>query len=407
MKRAAVLSALTLACGCAPVSAQEAELHGFLDLRAVAAPESRSFIEGGEGRLRYGGDDNGLEFGGAALIGRAQLTPAWLAFGQLQLQEHADGMRADVVEAYVRWRPVSTTQGRWSLQLGAFFPPISQENDAIGWTSRWTITPSAINSWVGEELRTIGAQVRHEWRSEAHTLAATVALYARNDPAGEILFARGWSLSDLSCGLGCRLREPDTIAIALEEPVPRRYDPYVEIDDRIGAYAGLDWEASGRGKLALLYYNNNADGSTDVHYDHSEIYTWETRFWSLGGETVVGDVVLLAQAMHGDTYFNPSPFFQSEAEFNAGYVLAGWNRGDWRPALRLDWFHTREHPSVGEGGGEHGSALTVALNWRPREWLRVTGELLRIEGARDVPRATERTRSLDGTQFMLNARLLF
>ena len=46
----------------------------------------------------------------------------------------------------------------WSVKAGAFFPTISLENDDLGWTSPYTLTPSAINSWIGEELRTIGSE---------------------------------------------------------------------------------------------------------------------------------------------------------------------------------------------------------------------------------------------------------
>ena len=45
-----------------------------------------------------------------------------------------------------------------SVKAGAFFPAISLENDDLGWTSPYTLTPSAINSWIGEELRTIGSE---------------------------------------------------------------------------------------------------------------------------------------------------------------------------------------------------------------------------------------------------------
>jgi hypothetical protein len=401
-----VVVALLLVAGANLASAQAPRWHGFVDLRASHAGGERSFLEGGEGRLR-GGDGGAVEVAAAALVGSAQLTPALLAFGNVQFQ-NAGEPDVDVVEAYLRWRPVSTTRSRWSLQAGAFFPPLSLENDAIGWSSRWTLSSSAINTWIGEELRTIGLAGGWEWRGDEHSVEASAALYGWNDPVGEILFARGWALIDVMCGIGCRLREPDAVALALEEPLPRRYDPYVEIDDRIGWYAGASWEARGRWKLALLRYDNNADGSTEQHQGHSEIYTWDTRFWNLGAQTSIGDVVLVAQAMHGSTYFAPSPFFQSETEFDAGFVLAGWNRGAWRPALRLDLFHTREFPSDGgRGAGEHGRALTLALNWRPRPWLRVTGELLRIEGERSNAQQAPVSRRLDATQLQVNARLLF
>ena len=64
----------------------------------------------------------------------------------------------DLLETYVSWRPQSNGVLRWNVRAGAFFPPVSLENDDLGWTSPYTLTPSAINSWVGSELRTIGGE---------------------------------------------------------------------------------------------------------------------------------------------------------------------------------------------------------------------------------------------------------
>ena len=44
-----------------------------------------------------------------------------------------------------------------------------------------------------------------------------------------------------------------------------------------------------------------------------------------------------------------------------------------RPTLRVDVFSTEQLPSsIGKRMREHGNALTFALNWRPRAWLRIT-----------------------------------
>ena len=53
-------------------------------------------------------------------------------------------------------------QSAWrsNLKIGAFYPPISLEHRASGWTNPYTISSSALNTWVGEELRTIGVGVR-------------------------------------------------------------------------------------------------------------------------------------------------------------------------------------------------------------------------------------------------------
>jgi len=89
-------------------------------------------------------------------------------------------------------------------------------------------------------------------------------------------------------------------------------------------------------------------------------------------------------------------------------VLAAWERGAWRPAIRVDAFQSRQLPEfLPDPLNEHGNALTVALNWRPVEWIRITGEWLRIDSHRDQ-RLLEglSARQID-RQFQLNLRLLF
>jgi hypothetical protein len=56
---------------------------------------------------------------------------------------------------------------------------------------------------------------------------------------------------------------------------------------------------------------------------------------------------------------------------------------------------------------EHGNALTLALNWRPLEWLRVTGEALRVESWREQRLAQGLAPRQIDTQLQLNARVLF
>src|SRR5207344_2211485 len=115
---------------------------------------------------------------------------------------------------------VSTPGWLWSVKLGAFFPPISLENESTGWTSPWTLTPSAIDSWVGEELRTIGAEFHFEHRGRTGTFEGGAAAFASNDPAGELLATRGWSRGDPASGWNSSLREPDVFAPLTGMPAP-------------------------------------------------------------------------------------------------------------------------------------------------------------------------------------------
>lgn len=403
------LASLLLAlAGCAGAAqAQSPDLRGYVDLRLVAPANEQDWSDGGLGKTRFGGDRDAAFPGGAALAASFQVTPELLASAELQYLPEARHP-LDVLQAWVRYRPVSTTPWRWSTRLGAFFPPISLENDSIGWTSRWTLTPSAINSWVGEELRTIGAELRVEHRGDAGTLTAQAALFGHNDPAGELLAARGWGMGDLTSGLGAVLREPDVYAPVAYAPVPMLYRPFLEIDDRIGWYAGLDWDSPAHGRLALLRYDNRADPTAEVGYAGRELYAWHTRFWSLGAQARAGDVVFIAQLMDGSTAFEPVPGLLLDTRFHAGYLLAGWERGAWQPALRIDLFGLRQLPDTLDAPlDEHGNAITFALNWRPRNNLRLVGELLRLDSTRDQRRlAGLAPRQLD-TQVQVAVRVLF
>ena len=405
---ARVLRSLVAFACCAMAGAamgQDFTVHGYVDMRAGWAGDETAWNDGGLGKTRFG--EGGFVSGGAALAARWQLSPSLSAAGQLQwLPDQSPS--AGILDAYLNYRPVSITPWRWSVRAGAFFPPISLENDGIGWTSTWTLSPSAIDTWVGEELRTVGTEVRLEHRGEGVTMQAMGAVFRGNDPAGELLASRGWALGDFTAALDARMREPDVLAPLTGTAPPVRYRPFDEIDGRLGWYAGMTLDAAGRGRATLLYYDNRADPAAEEELGGRDVYAWRTRFWSAGAERRFGDVSLVAQAMHGSTAFEPVPGLLLDTRFNAGYVLAAWERGTWRPAVRLDAFQSRQLPEyLSDPLNEHGNALTVALNWRPVEWMRVTGEWLRIDSHRDQ-RLLEGlpARQLD-RQFQLNLRLLY
>lgn len=405
MKRRALAMAVLLASGGA-ARAQDFQLHGFVDLRAVSPPSQTSWDDGGLGKARYGRDDGGARVGAAVLDASWQVTPALSAAATLQYQPD-EQRHVDVLDAYLRYRPASVTPWRWSMKVGSFFAPVSLENEGVGWTSLWTITPSAINSWVGEELRTTGGEFSIEHRG-TNTFQAGFALFGNNDPAGELLATRGWSLSDLTSGLRASVREPDAYAPTARASVPVEYRPFDEIDHRPGWYADASWDSPAYGKIVLLRYDNRADPERYERYRDRKVFAWHTRFWSLGASTRVGDVALIAQAMDGDTAFEPVPELYLDTHFRSAFLLAGWERGAWRPALRLDLFSLRQTPSsLPDPLSEHGNALTAALNWRPNDRLRITGEWLRIDSTRDqrtleglAPRQIDR-------QVQVSARMWF
>lgn len=406
MSRARAVAAALIGLCASSAGAIDLDAHGYVDCRLVARAGERSWLDGGLGKTRFGGGGTYAGCLQAGATATAQLAPSLLAVADVQYQT-SDHNDFSLLEAYLRWRPVSTTPLRASVRLGAFFPPVSLENDAIGWTSPWTLSSSAINAWVGEELRSIGAEARVEWRGAAQTISGVAALVRSNDPAGELLAARGWSIGDFISGIGSQVREPDVYAIGNRDPVPLRFNPFMENDGDLGWYAGAAWDAPGRASVAILRYDNEADPSSRSRGE-SPVLSWRTEFWSLGAKAELGDVVVLGQAIAGSTAIAPSPFFSTYTDFRAAYVLVGWNRDAWRPALRVDAFSTVQLPrTLDSRVREHGTAVTFAINWRPREWLRLTGEALHVYSWRN--QRVEEGLAPDRTddQLQLSARFLF
>jgi hypothetical protein len=395
---ATALSFLSLA---SPAVAQEFHFDGYADVRLIVPSNQESWQDGLFGKLRYGAEDNKPEFRLAEAVGQGVvlITPELMALAAVRIEPEQRTF-FDFLEAYVRYRPVSTTAWRWSVKGGAFFAPISLENTEIGWTSPWTLTPSAINTWVGEELRTIGLEGTLEWRSEERTITAMASIFGWNDPAGVLVADRGWALHDRVTGLIDRPRQPDVIAYALHVPEPLYTYEVLEIDDRPGWYAGASWDETGLGFLNVIYYNNEADPAAV-----RKQIAWRTDFWDIGARTQFGDFTLMAQALRGQTLIVPSRFFYSDTTFKSAYFLAGWNISqEWRAAARFDVFSTEEKRPFPGNLSEHGNALTFAVNYLPYDWLRITAEAIRVDSTRNQRKLEQLNPHAVENQLQLSAK---
>jgi hypothetical protein len=377
--RCLALAAFALSIGSA--RAQDFRLDGMMDLRVFHPSDQRSNLDGGLGKTERGSGDRPSDVGAGlealTLRGVAGLTPEFRLIGEVRSNPRQK-TAVDILDAYAVWRPVSTTPWRWTVKGGAFFAPISLENDGIGWTSPWTLTPSAINSWVGNELRTIGTEGSLEWRGDVDHFEATASVYGWNEPAGAAIEDRGWTFTGSPLGLFDHVRLSNTVAQPGRPSTASYSSEFRQLDHTPGWYAAVSWDRPDIGRLQLLRYDNMADPSA---HDHE--FGWRTKFWSLGFSTEVGELVILAQGMIGSTQIEPTPAFNSTTYFYAGYVLVGWERQKWRYALRFDQFGTNEKQLAPDfGTSEHGAALTAAITWSPTKWLRVTGEVLGVDSWR-------------------------
>jgi hypothetical protein len=240
---------------------------------------------------------------------------------------------------------------RFRFKLGAFHSPISLEHRAAGWNTVYTITPSALNSWLGEEFRTIGAEVEARWLGASSgyvgDVALTAAVYGWNEVAGAMIADGGFVLTD----------RPSTLFGGLGRPPT---EPYHEMDGRPGYYAGIAWRHHDQLEFRALRYDNRADPGAET----SAGYAWRTWFTSLGARFEPdARWTFIAQHLVGATFVGPDsdPVNQFEQTYRTDFLLVSAHVGRERFSARFDDFRTRQQRVGGEYRvDETGHAWTVA-----------------------------------------------
>ena len=366
-------TATTICCLCTAVAYGEERLAvaGSIDLRWVHSTAETSYLNGGVGTLRFDPDHEDLTLGRAFLVARLRLTDLVTLHAVVDAYGDHDRNPVDLSELWAELRPFPTNALRWRVRVGAFHMPISLENRAAGWSDVYTITPSALNTWLGEEFRTIGAELEARWLGASSGYLGDVALvaaaYGWNDPAGVLVADGGFRLTD----------RPSTLFGGLGRP-PITF--YHEIDRKPGYYAGLAWRHHDRLEVRALRYDNRADpgAATDAGGG-----AWRTRFSSVGARLEpTAHWTFIAQYLDGDTVIGPDSAGdnQFKMDYRAAFALASLEWGRERLTARFDDFHTHQASGFyGPPVDESGHAWTVgwshdlAGQWQvAAEWIRVT-----------------------------------
>jgi hypothetical protein len=405
MRAGIVLAASLLAVSALDAKAldltDDLTITGYGDLRVVAPTDQTGYLNGGLGKFRYGGGNTKLRFSEAVAQVDYAVTSE-LGLTTLLRAEPDDRNVVDALEAYVHYAPQAEGDVSVSVKAGAFFPTISLENDDIGWASPYTLTPSAINSWIGDELRTIGSETTVRWKTDLGTLSAIGAITCCNDEAGILMAARGWTMTDRPSGLFERLRLPTQTQALQRGAAYARTGMFDEIDGRPGWYGGLTWQMPVFGKLSVIRYDNEGDPYDKTARDTA----WDTRFWSVGYRTDLGPVMVMAQGLRGDTVV-AGPTFISHTKFQSAFAMASYDLNDWRFSLREDVFATRRVNATNINWSEDGDATTAAVSYAVRPWLRLTGEMVAMRSRRGeyVPAGLGLNRT--DTQFQFSTRFFF
>ncbi len=390
----------------APRAAAEAgRLDLAFDARLVESDGRRSFLDGGLGKLRYDDEADGLQFGRLRLAWRGVLGETWHASVDASAWSGDEHNPIDLTEALVEWRPVPQSAWRSRLRIGAFYPPISLEHRAAGWTNPYLTSSSALNTWVGEELRTIGV----EYRLERSGLAVGsgldwgvgAALYGWNDPAGIIVATRGWALHDRQTPLFGR-----TGTLPVSGPEQRVL--FEEIDGRPGYYVHGFLRHADRLELRALWYDNRGDPAA---FEPSIVeYAWDTRFLAVGARYETGArTTIVSQWLNGVTDVGPAA--HDRWTFDSAFLLVSQQLGRHRLSGRVDAFsldHVRTSFPIALGR-ERGDAWSVAWTWQATEplalsveWLVVDSEFNWRSRLGEAPAALERSLQL-GLRYTLSA----
>ncbi len=344
-----------------------------LDLRAIHSDGRDSFLDNGQGKLRFDEDHGGIRLGRLRAAWNQPIGDTFAAHVEASAWDDDDKNPIDLTEAYLEYRPVPRAGIKGRVRLGAFYPPMSLESRAIGWETPYTITPSAIGSWIGEEIRTIGLEGQVDWlgtrRGHDFDLQFSAAVFGWNDPAGTMIGAHGFAMHDRQTTLFGRVGAPQP------DPEKAKKELFHEIDGRPGYYVGAQARYLDRAVLNLLHYDNRADPSAEA--PEIRDLAWYTEFdaAALRVETGGGWTVIV-QALDGHTAIDP--FRLLEWQFESQSALVARRFGSHMISARYDVFEVIFDDQPHWAGSEDGHAWTVAYSldrgdrWRfALEWLRV------------------------------------
>lgn len=319
-------------------------IRGLLDVRIAQGGRAPSWTDRGPGKTRYGGKSTSLGFERVTRVALSQLaievggTLPWGVRAQAQLNWDTDingDARPSLIEAFLR-KEWGEWENGWGFQTGVMNVPFSLEHVGPAWTPKYTLSASALNSWIWEEIRLVG--VEGEWWQVTQAgirLGLLTGAGFGPDQLGRLLALRGWALGDVLSGVNSDL------------PLPARgvqTDIFYEEDYRPAVYTWLTIsDERERGALRIGYFDNLGDQATTG--------IWETRFGTVGAILhPLARMDLLVQYLEGVARVR-SP--SNDSSLRAFYVLLSYHYKGHRLSVRYDDFRVHDldgSPSTRERG---------------------------------------------------------
>jgi hypothetical protein len=366
-----------------------------LDARLLTVNGPPPFIAGGLGTLRFGGDESGVRLGRARFAISQSLGEVLSVHLDASSWGDRDKTPVGLTEAYLQYRPYPRAGLRIRVKAGAFYAPISLENRLSGWESPYTLSYSAIDSWLAEEVRTLGAEGQLDWLGSRtghdFDLGAVAGVFGWDDGAGAALAGGGFTLTDRQTVLWGRIGQPGV-------PPLHAAEPFRQMDGNAGAYGGLEARYLDRVVLRFLRYDNNANPGAVDAVTHT--VAWNTSFDSAGLRVDGGNGWTgIIQWLKGATYISPQGV-DERWPFRASYVLLSKRFGRQTLSARYDKFEV-DDASATDGddyGWQKGHAFTLAYIFQPGsrwrytlEWLHVVSTSYNREEYEDGPPMASQT----------------
>jgi len=325
-------------------------------------PWLKSWMNEGVGILRYNDDDTftltqvALEMSGELISN--------VSFDVVGNYNPDGEKQFGLTEAYLTYSPLNKGL-KHEVKFGMFYPQMSLENTAIGWSSPYTYSFSAINSWIAEEQRTLGAQwsITRSGRkhNSPHSFTALASVFKANDGLGTLLVWRGWAQHNRQTLYNDKVLFADYFSQqAIPINTPNDVEPFIETDGKWGYYMGGHWRYLKQTDVRVYYYDNRGD---PLAIEANRQYAWKTRYYSVSMQhKFTKKFRVLAQYLVGDTGMGTQ-----EAgvftDISSWYVMFNYKLGANRFSLRHDQFEVKETDfNKQDPNNSDGNSLTFA--WR-------------------------------------------
>lgn len=343
--------------------AQSYTLEGRIEASAVAATHVDSWQSKGIGLSRA--EQNSLSLQQSFVKADVALNKDWRL--NAVLNAYADGEKhLGLTQAFARYKPIVPEAIKFSARLGFFYPSMSIENTATGWLSPYTYTQSAINSWIGEELRVLGAEASWSLNGRKQrspwSWRVNLAAYKGNDPLGSLLTWRGFAMHNRQSLHNSKVQFANIPSVVSEATFnsPTWVKPFSEIDGRIGVYAGVHITYLRQTNLRYYVYDNKAN---PLAINKQHLYAWRTKFHSIALQHQLSPKWrFMMQLMDGDTLMGDN---QVQADYLAWYAAISHFAGEHRFTARYDHHKVYENDLLPEDpNNSNGKGLTLNWQWQ-------------------------------------------